>query len=302
MSNNEANLSIEPKKNSSSPLHRDDTRNFKGYYFEIFECKPMIDAIPNIKYECNPTNYEDWKRQHWKNPYDAVVTLPNGDKIHLEMKFRADGEKVYHNWFNRDWLTRDADIYVTNNVEAIGYWDKRTLNSKGKKLLSLSEAAAYISGLMYRILHPNQYVYWNSLITKIITIIRALFSEITSEFNVLRVKVRLKGGLLGDKTSVRARFHALQSKFFSIIRLKSINKKIHDKANSLREVIVCFLRYVLNVAIGLILKIRVLDYAQNVTETSETSTLSRHHYFGFRSKAKTGIRLKLKFAQICHVW
>lgn len=221
-----SNLEVSSVKTVDGKL--EDTRNFKGYWFEM-KCKPIMEAVPHIKYECNPTCYEDWKHQQANNPlgYDGVITLPNGDKVHLEMKYRQDGEKVYHNWFDRDWLPRDADIYVTNNVEAISYRDKRNLDSKSKKLMYPSEAVAYIRGLVHKILHPNQYVYWNSLITKIITVTRTLFFEITSKFVVLRRKRRLKEGLFGDAMSVGAGIVALQSNFK--VKLKSLSKKIQAK-------------------------------------------------------------------------
>jgi len=179
----------------------EDTRIFKGYWFEIFTCKPKIASISHIQYECNPTSYEDWKHQQGNNPlgYDGVVTLPNGKKLHLEMKYRKDGEKVYHNWFARDWLTRDADIYVTNNVEAISYWDKHTLDRKGKKLMSPSEAVVYISALVHRILHPNQYSYWNSLVTSIVNVTRSVLPKIASKSIVAEFKTRFKRTFLGDK-------------------------------------------------------------------------------------------------------
>jgi hypothetical protein len=206
----------------------EDTRNFKGYWFEIFVCKPMMETIPNIEYECNPTDYEEWKHQQGNNPlgYDGVITLPNGDKIHLEMKFRKEGGKVYHCWFAEDWLPRDADIYVTNNVEAISYWDKRALGSKGEKLLSLSEAVAYINGLVYKILHPNQYVYWNSLIIRIITVSRNALSRIDSKFATLKFKTKVTKRLPMDRISVNARLSAPQFKILMRNELQFIAGKI----------------------------------------------------------------------------
>jgi hypothetical protein len=199
------------------PEDVEDTRNFKGYWFETFVCKPQFEGIPNILYECNPSSYEDWKHQQGNNPlgYDGVVALPNGEKILLEMKYRKDGGKVYHNWFARDWLTRDADIYVTNNVAAISYWDKRTLDSKRKKLMSPSEAVAYITRLVHRILHPNQYRYWNRLVTKLITITRTFFSRISVKNVDFRLNLRLENGLFKIVKSITPRLLAPQATIFN---------------------------------------------------------------------------------------
>jgi hypothetical protein len=190
----------------SESNYSDDTRNFKGYWFEIMVCKPKFEAIPSTKYECNPSSYEYWKHLQGNNPigYDAVITLPNGKQLRLEFKFRAEGGIVYHNWFMRDWLPRDADIYVTNNVEAISYNDKRELETKGKKLMSLSEAVVYISRLVHNILHPNQYVYWNSLITNIISKICSRTIKITSKMINLKLKIKLKISLFSFVASVKS--------------------------------------------------------------------------------------------------
>ena len=58
--------------------YKDDTRNFKGYWFEIMVCKRQLEGIPYIKYDYNPPNYSDWLHNHNKNSFDGTVTYSNG--------------------------------------------------------------------------------------------------------------------------------------------------------------------------------------------------------------------------------
>ena len=109
-----------------------DTRNFKGYWFEIMVCKPQVEAIPHVTYACNPSKYIEWKSENQKNEYDGVITLPNGQQITLEFKYR-DCPKVYHSWFMDCWNNRTADVFVTNNPQCVSYNDRRLLESKGQK-------------------------------------------------------------------------------------------------------------------------------------------------------------------------
>ena len=192
--------------------YKDDTRNFKGYWFEIMVCKRELASIPNIRYNCNPSAYNDWLQNHSKNSFDAVVTYSNGTSENLEMKSVSDGVKIQSSWFRRDWLTRDAKIIVTNNPTAISYRDKRIAEKLGKKILSVSEAKVYISNKIYKILHPNQLSSWNSLITNIINNILEFSSKINSKIVKLGFKIRFKNCLSGLKSSVKARFSKSQFK------------------------------------------------------------------------------------------
>jgi len=191
MSNTKTKLSVEDRKNSLLRLNKENTANFKGYYFEIEVVKPIIEAIPNIKYECNPTNYNDWKQNHNRNSYDGVVTLPDGKKIHLEMKLRM-GNRVYHSWFLENWLPREGDIIVTNNPSVISYQDKRSLDKKGVKLMSLSETEVYLGKIVRNILHPGKYLYLNSPLQSIFFNIKRLLTGIFMDLSMLRVKTRIK--------------------------------------------------------------------------------------------------------------
>ena len=61
---------------------REDTPNYKGYRWEM-EVRDVLIKTPLIQYEGYPTNYYEWLREYNKTPYDGIVTLPNGSKIHL---------------------------------------------------------------------------------------------------------------------------------------------------------------------------------------------------------------------------
>jgi hypothetical protein len=184
--------------------YKDDTPNFKGWWYEIMDCKPQLNAIPNISYEGNPSNYEDWKSDNQKSKYDGVVTLPNGEIITLEFK-RRDCPKVYHSWFMQCWLPREADWIITNNTQCISYKDRRLLEAEDKKLFSLSEAIVEIGRLVENILHPRKYLYFNSLLLNFINYIFEFSSKISSKIIKLGFKIRFKNCLLGLKSSFGAR-------------------------------------------------------------------------------------------------
>ncbi len=104
----------------------------------------------------NPSVYSDWLQHHNENSYDSTITYSYGTSEKFEYKFVSDGVKIYSSWFERDWLTRDASIIVTNNPLAISYRDRRNAEKHGKKIISVSEALVYISKKAYNIKHPNQ--------------------------------------------------------------------------------------------------------------------------------------------------
>lgn len=173
-----------PKENITSPTLdaflnvnktpiKKDTRNLKGYKWEMV-VGFALKQIPLIEYEGNPTNYHDWLQDHNKSRYDGAVTLPNGEQIIIEMKFR-DCKKVYHSWFMDCWLPREADVFVTNNTNVISYRDKRMLDYQHIKLMSLSEFAVYLGKILRNILHPRKYLYFNCIFNDIIRVIVRLF-------------------------------------------------------------------------------------------------------------------------------
>jgi hypothetical protein len=194
------NTNISPKEEINKT-----TRNYKGYSFEINECRRAFVDIPNIVYQSNPTDYNEWLMNHSKNSYDATVTYPNGVIQKIEMKFVTNGVKIESSWFRRDWISRDADIIVTNNPNAIKFSDRRTAEKLGIKIMSVSEAKVYISKKIYKMLHPNQLSSWNSLIDTIIIGILDSSSKIIIKLSHFKFRIRLKTSLLELKSSFGAR-------------------------------------------------------------------------------------------------
>jgi hypothetical protein len=194
-------------------------------------CRGAFLSISNLAYQGNPTQWTEWKSLQANNPigYDAMVTLPNGKKISLELKYRTEGGKVYHSWFAEDWLPRDADIYVTNNVEAISYNDRRILEAAGKKLMSLSEAVVYLSELIRNILYPNQLSNWNCSLKRIIIGIKTRITNYSSKSTNTEhgIKNKLKNSIL--KTSTKPGFSRRQIADTSLPSI-STNTTLSDTA------------------------------------------------------------------------
>jgi hypothetical protein len=180
------------------------SRNFKGYSFEMF-CKTVDGDIPNTSYIGNPTNFSDWLQHHNENSFDATITYPNGTSEKLEMKYVSDGVKIESSWFNRDWLSRDADIIITNNPSAVKYKDRRKAKSMGKKIMTPSEFLVYASKKAYRMLHPNQLLSWNALTYTVLDNIQVITSSISDKIETFDWKSRLKKNLLELKSSVKAK-------------------------------------------------------------------------------------------------
>lgn len=202
--------------------NKEDTRNFKGFSYEILTALPQMTKIPGIQYQHNPNNYYDWLSENQKNKHDGIVTLPNGETITLEFK-RRDCQKVYHSWFMDCWYPRESDWIVTNNVECISYNDRVLLESKGVRLFSLSEALVEIGRLVRNILHPRKYLYFNRLISNIINNILELTSSISRRISNFNLKVRLKDSCFKKLAFVKSRF----SKSHLIENRKDTVKKHH---------------------------------------------------------------------------
>ena len=56
----------------------------------------------------------------------------------------------------RDWLPREADIYVCDNQFALSYNMMCELESKCEKVMSLSQLATYVKEKMWELTHPNE--------------------------------------------------------------------------------------------------------------------------------------------------
>jgi hypothetical protein len=111
----------------------------KGFWYEIFN--QTLFKINNVDFYGNSDSYQEWLNKQIKG-YDFRIRLPNTKTIRVEAKLTL--KPIYHSWFVRDWLRRDADVYVTNDKFAISYKDRRALEKQHKKLLSTTEFIMYL--------------------------------------------------------------------------------------------------------------------------------------------------------------
>jgi len=117
----------------------DMNRLEKGFWYEM-HIQRLLKAN-NVDFSGNSNSYSEWISYQAKD-YDIRINLPNGKTIRVECKLAL--KPVFHSWFERDWLSRDADVIVTNDIHVIDYEDRKTLEGSGKKLLSTTEFVMYI--------------------------------------------------------------------------------------------------------------------------------------------------------------
>ena len=110
-------------------------RNFKGYYYERYN-KEMLrrNNIPMEEY--NPDSYQEWLK-HTNTNFDI---RSNGYSIECKLTLTY----VYDSWVERDWLSRDCDIYVTNNKFNISYESKEKIRKLGRKLFDIFELIEFL--------------------------------------------------------------------------------------------------------------------------------------------------------------
>jgi len=118
---------------------KDLNRLKKGFWYEIFN--QALFKINNIDFYGNSHSYQEWLNKQIKG-YDFRIRLPNDKTIKVEAKLTL--KPIYHSWFVRDWLSRDADIFVTNDKFTVSYKDRRELEKQHKKLLSTTEFIMYL--------------------------------------------------------------------------------------------------------------------------------------------------------------
>ena len=113
----------------------------KGFYFEM-NVQMMLDAY-GISYEGNPIFYDKWK-QYTNTGYDIRIK-----ELHLKIECKYLSKPIYESWFTRDWLSRDADIYVTTNPNLVPYKCRRQLAQRRKKLFTPWQLICYSSKLLW---------------------------------------------------------------------------------------------------------------------------------------------------------
>jgi hypothetical protein len=132
----------------------------KGFYYEM-HIQRLLKAN-SVDFSGNSNSYSEWTSNQAKD-YDIRINLPNGKTMKVECKLAL--KPVFHSWFERDWLSRDADIIVTNDIHVIDYEDRKTLEESGKKLLSTTEFVMYTQEMT----SGNKYAYLNSFYSISIT-------------------------------------------------------------------------------------------------------------------------------------
>lgn len=156
---------IDPLQDSTSKILRafpkdqeftDLNRNEKGFSYEVYVQKLL--RANGVEVSGNPIVYREWQNNQVEG-YDIRVRLPNGRELKVECKLLLN--RIFPSWFERDWLGREADIYVTNDVYAVPYNCRRRLERNGKKLLSTTEFIMYIQ----KRVRGNKYGYLNSKIS-----------------------------------------------------------------------------------------------------------------------------------------
>lgn len=133
--------------NRERPYQTEDSRSRleKGFDYE----KSVWNLLEGykIEYEGNPKDFCSWKRVVGK-PYDLRVFTVRKGWLKIECKFTT--KRIYHSWFIRDWLSRDANIIVTNNIWNVPYADRGLLKEKGIKLMDTYQFLSYVIRLCKR--------------------------------------------------------------------------------------------------------------------------------------------------------
>jgi len=116
----------------------------KGYSFEMF-IQRLLDCC-NIVFEGNPQNYPYWL-SFTNRGFDIKVLTGEKTWIKVECKFIL--KPIFPSWFDRDWLSRDADIFVTNDISMIPAECIAKAYSLGKMILTPIQLLNYVKGNKY---------------------------------------------------------------------------------------------------------------------------------------------------------
>src|SRR4030042_1376936 len=177
-----------PKKENFEGLSADQ----KGFWYEGY-VQYLLD-MNDVNYEGNPISFEAWKDNPTKG-HDIIVKYPNGTKIRVECKFTLN--HLYPCWIKEDWLSRDADIIVTNDVHAVPYRERILLRKQGKKLMSTTEFIMYIQ----KMIGGNQRSWNNALVDTIRVYIENRLSIVLAVLMLFNVQgstgIKCKIGKIG---------------------------------------------------------------------------------------------------------
>ena len=112
---------------------------FKGFYHEMYDQE--ILNRNHIEFLGNPNTFQEWKK-HTQKGYDLKVKSRKGIWYTVECKFTST--PVYPSWVERDWLSRDADIYVTDNKWNVAYEERQRIKEEGSKLMDIFELLEFL--------------------------------------------------------------------------------------------------------------------------------------------------------------
>jgi len=128
----------------------------KGYVWEL-KTQLKLD-LKGIAYEGNPFEWEDWNKKTITG-YDILIK-----DLDLKIECKYLSKPIYNSWFYRDWVSRDADIFVTPDPYLLSYNQRREIEKRHKKLLSLDQLIEYLSKKLRRLsLKGNKYLYLNKI-------------------------------------------------------------------------------------------------------------------------------------------
>jgi len=109
----------------------------KGFLYEQVGWN-LLDSI-DATYVSNPKEFSLWIR-YTGTGHDLKI-------YGYKAEFKYTSKPIYHSWFLRDWLSRDADIFVTNNIWHVPAEDRELLKQRGKKLMDHFQFFWYVQKL-----------------------------------------------------------------------------------------------------------------------------------------------------------
>jgi ribosomal protein S27AE len=116
----------------------------KGYAFEML-IQRILDYSGTV-FVGNPRAYEHWL-SFTNRGFDIKVLTRKNTWIKVECKLVL--EPIFPSWFDRDWLSRDANLFVTNDVSMIPSECIDKAHRLGRMILTPIELLNYVMGNKY---------------------------------------------------------------------------------------------------------------------------------------------------------